>query len=115
VFVFPEHGKGKRRPPSGGGSCADTDQGGHKLLGFSPTALTLNINAASIPLDPANGAIQAIHDAFRTWDQAAKVGMTVHDSGGAGGPAEDANSSIGWVRIDASEDACCDLGLNHDG
>jgi Matrixin len=61
--------------------------------------LTLNINAASIPLDPANGAIQAIHDAFRTWDQAAKIGMTVHDSGGAGGPAEDGNSSIGWVRI----------------
>ena len=61
--------------------------------------LTLNISAASIPLDPANGAIQAIHDAFRTWDQAAKVGMTVHDSGGAGGPAEDGNSSIGWVRI----------------
>ena len=38
--------------------------------------LTLNISAASIPLDPANGAIQAIHDAFRTWDQAAKIGMT---------------------------------------
>jgi len=32
VFVFPEHGKGKGGPPSGGGSCADTDQGGHKLF-----------------------------------------------------------------------------------
>jgi hypothetical protein len=40
VFVFPEHGKGKGRPPSGGGSCAD------------PIRVATNSSASDRPPNP---------------------------------------------------------------
>lgn len=110
VFAFPAKG-GKPGPPDGKGKggggetecpapCVDDDTNpGLSLLGFKiPNGgLDVNINDSSIPI--GGDVTGAIVNSFTTWNNASALGLSVNPSGGANGPAEDGNHTVGWVRI----------------
>lgn len=111
VFAFPARG-GKPGPPDGRGGSDDTECSGPCIedsdtLGFNTLGFTIpstglediNINDSSIPIEP-NIAINAIESSFGTWNKAnKKLDLIVNAFGGANGPDDDGNHTVGWVRI----------------
>ena len=90
--------------PKGGGSneCDDTGTNSDFALfaNAKSDGLTFNINTGQIPanLAPAT-AVGAITDSFAAWDAASPGYFTVNTSGGASGPSQDGNNTVGWLNI----------------